>query len=119
MQEVILKPENLDFRSKEAFKTLRTNIEFSGNKIKCVFFTSTIPNEGKSTVAFETAASFAESGKKTLFVDGDLRKSVLKHRYKTERIQFGFSHYLIGKNELDDVVCKTNTPNLFLVARHH
>ena len=93
MQEVNLKQENLDFRSKEAFKTLRTNIEFSGNKIKCVFFTSTIPNEGKSTVAFETAISFAESGKKTLFIDGDLRKSVLKNRYKTGRIQFGFSHY--------------------------
>lgn len=115
MQEVTLKQADLDFRSKEAFKTLRTNIEFSGNKIKCVFFTSTIPNEGKSTVAFETAASFAESGKKTLFIDGDLRKSVLKNRYKTGRIQFGFTHYLIGRNDWEEVICSTNVSNLFLV----
>ena len=69
MQDVTIKQDALDFRAKEAFKTLRTNIEFSGNKIKTVFFTSTIPNEGKSTVTFETAVAFAESGKKTLFVD--------------------------------------------------
>ena len=47
MQNLVLQRENLDFRSKEAFKTLRTNIEFSGSHVKTIFFTSAIPNEGK------------------------------------------------------------------------
>ncbi len=82
MQELSLKQENLDFRSQEAFKTLRTNIEFSGSKIQTVFFTSTTPGEGKSTVSYNLAQSFAQAGKKTLLVDADLRKSVMKSRYK-------------------------------------
>ena len=60
MQEVFLKQEKLDFRSQEAFKALRTNVEFSGTNVKTVFFTSTAPGEGKSTVCFELARSFAQ-----------------------------------------------------------
>ena len=115
MQDVSIKLDNLDFRSKEAFKTLRTNIEFSGSHVQAVFFTSTIPNEGKSTVSFECACSFAEAGKRVLFVDADLRKSVLKSRYKSGRVKFGFSHYLVGKNDFEEVICETDVPNLYLV----
>ena len=115
MQNLVLQRENLDFRSKEAFKTLRTNIEFSGSHVKTIFFTSAIPNEGKSTVSFECACSFAEAGKRTLFVDADLRKSVMKSRYKSGRVKYGFSHYLVGKNEFEEVLCETDVPNLYMV----
>ena len=47
MQEFTIKQTILDYRSKEAFKTLRTNIEFSGEDTKVIFLTSTTPNEGK------------------------------------------------------------------------
>ena len=57
MQEFTIKQTILDYRSKEAFKTLRTNIEFSGEDTKVIFLTSTTPNEGKSTVSFELAQS--------------------------------------------------------------
>ena len=43
MQEFTIKQTILDYRSKEAFKTLRTNIEFSGEDTKVIFLTSTIP----------------------------------------------------------------------------
>ena len=66
MQEFTIKQTILDYRSKEAFKTLRTNIEFSGEDTKVIFLTSTTPNEGKSTVSFELAQSFAQNGMKTL-----------------------------------------------------
>ena len=61
MQEFTIKQTILDYRSKEAFKTLRTNIEFSGEDTKVIFLTSTTPNEGKSTVSFELAQSFAQN----------------------------------------------------------
>ena len=51
MAEIVLKNLTKDYRSNEAYKTLRTNIEFSGSDKKVIVFTSCTPNEGKSTVS--------------------------------------------------------------------
>ena len=93
---------------------MRTNVEFSGTNVKTVLFTSTTPGEGKSTVSFELAKSFAQAGKRTLILDLDLRKSVMKGRFRRGHVRFGISHYLIGRQEMDDVICFTDIPNLFL-----
>ena len=47
MQEFSVKKSALDFRTREAYKMLRTNIEFSGGNNKVIFITSTTPSEGK------------------------------------------------------------------------
>ena len=47
MQEFSVKQSNLDFRTREAYKMLRTNIEFSGDNNKVIFITSSTPSEGK------------------------------------------------------------------------
>lgn len=115
MQEVILHfDKEDDYRTREAFKTLRTNIEFSGNDLKVVSVTSCTPNEGKSSIAMNMARAFAEAGSRTLIVDADMRKSVLVGRYKTGAVKRGLTHYLIGKASTDDVICKSNIKNLFL-----
>jgi len=87
----------LDFRSNEAYKTLRTNIQFCGSNIKQICFTSCLPNEGKSNVSFNTAVSFAECGKRVVFVDADLRRSIMIGRYKPDQAVQGLTHYLCGK----------------------
>ena len=46
------KLDELDFRTNESFKTLRTNIGFCGDDVKVIALTSSIPNEGKSLVSF-------------------------------------------------------------------
>ena len=46
MQEFSVKQSNLDFRTREAYKMLRTNIEFSGDNNKVIFITSSTPSEG-------------------------------------------------------------------------
>ena len=108
MQEFSVKQSNLDFRTREAYKMLRTNIEFSGDNNKVIFITSSTPSEGKSTVSFELAMSFAQNGMKTLLIDADTRKSVMK-------IKYGLTHYLSGKNELKDVICVSDVPNFCMI----
>ena len=78
MQEFSVKQSNLDFRTREAYKMLRTNIEFSGDNNKVIFITSSTPSEGKSTVSFELAMSFAQNGMKTLLIDADTIKTEVR-----------------------------------------
>lgn len=80
MQEFSVKQSNLDFRTREAYKMLRTNIEFSGDNNKVIFITSSTPSEGKSTVSFELAMSFAQNGMKTLLIDGYKKVSYEEQR---------------------------------------
>ena len=94
---------DLDFKTKEAYKTLRTNVQFCGNDVKIISLTSCVPNEGKSMVSFNLAISMAETGKKVLFIDADLRKSVLIGRYKINKAIKGLTQYLSGVEKLDDV----------------
>lgn len=114
MQQIELKKNELDYKSKEAYKTLRTNVEFSGDNIKVVAVTSCTPNEGKSSIAYELAASFAQNGKKVLLIDADLRKSVLIRKHFKGKVRYGLVHYLVGKYPFDDVCCETNIKNLYI-----
>ena len=94
----------------EAFRTLRSNIQFCGDNIKTIVFTSFGENEGKSTIVMNLARSFAEAGKKVLVIDTDIRKSVmireLRPRTSSGNNIFGLSHYLSGQKKIDDVTCE-------------
>ena len=92
MQSIELKTQELDYKSKEAYKTLRTNVEFSGDNIKVVAVTSCTPNEGKSSIAYELACSFAQNGKKVLLIDADLRKSVLIRKHLKGKVRYGLDY---------------------------
>lgn len=105
----------MDFQGKEAYKTLRSNIQFCGSDIKVIGFTSCLPNEGKSSVSLNLAVSMAELGKKVIFIDADLRKSVLIGRYRINKPIKGLSHYLSGLNTIDEVIYEANVKDLHLI----
>ena len=112
MQKINLNTtDKLDFRTKESYKTLRTNLEFSGRNRRVIAVTSCTPNEGKTSVSFQLALSIAESGKSVMLLDADQRKSVLRSRYRVSTARYGLSHYLSGQAAISDVICETNIPN--------
>ena len=108
--------KELDFKTNEAYKRVRTNITFSGEDIRVIAVTSSIPNEGKSEVSFRLAESFAEDGKKVLFIDADIRKSVTVARYGVDKETKGLSHYLSGQTkDLNDIIYESNISNLSII----
>ena len=100
----------------EAYRTLRTNIQYSSfdKDIKTILVTSSGPSEGKSTTTGNLALTMAQSDKKVLIVDCDLRKPTVHKKFSISN-EKGLSNYLIGEVELDDVIVKYSE-NLYLLT---
>ena len=107
------------YAMKESLRTFRTNIAFCGSDVKVILFTSSVPDEGKSTCVINLAKAITDSGKKVLVIDSDMRKSVMIRRYHARREDnqeiYGLSHYLSGQKTADDVMYRTNLDGIFMV----
>ena len=104
-----------DFYTQEAFKALRTNLQFCGKDVRVVTITSCNENEGKTTIALQLAKSLADLGKRVLVIDADMRKSVMAGRNTTAVKAAGLSEYLTGMADLGDCVYGTQYPTLHLI----
>lgn len=104
-----------EFYAVEAMKTLRTNLMFSGASIRSVALTSFGTAEGKSTLSFQLAASLAQTGKRVVLVDADLRKSVLQSRLKIKKKLDGLSHYLSGMANADELLYETDVSGFYIM----
>lgn len=116
MEPITLKlPGSDDFFTQEAYKVLRTNLQFCGQDIKVIAATSCNENEGKTTVALHLAYSLAELEKKVLVIDADMRKSVMAGRNTTAKNITGLSEVLTGMEKVDDCIYATQHPFLHLM----
>ena len=116
MESITLNDDNkLSNREKEMYRTLRTNLEFTGVENRVISITSCAPDDGKSTVSFQLACALAEIGKSTIYVDADMRRSVFAQRYNIDTEMKGLSHFLSGKIDTSDVIYVTNKERLYVL----
>ncbi len=98
----------------EAFRALRTKIQFAKidkHRINSIHVTSATPGEGKTTVSVNIAGSFAQTNKKTVIIDCDLRKPRMHKVFGGQRYP-GFTDYFLGNIDFDTIVHQSELPNL-------
>lgn len=109
MANIIMKN---DFKSpaSEAYRMLRTNIQFSSisRELKIIAVTSSVPGEGKSTTACNYALSLAETGKSVLLIDCDLRKPTIHRNFKISNAT-GLTNILLGETTAESTICIVNS----------
>ncbi len=97
----------LPFVYTEAYKALRTNVEFlsASNNAKSIIITSSLSGEGKTCLSINLAISLAQTGKKVIIIDCDLRKPKI-HKYLRIKhsSQYGVSTVLGGTAEIDNAI---------------
>jgi succinoglycan biosynthesis transport protein ExoP len=98
----------------ECCRTIRTNLMFmsADAPIRTLVVTSAGPREGKTTVTMNIAISLAQSGKRVLMVDTDLRRPRI-HRALGVSGARGVTSVIVGDEKLEDVATATDVPNLF------
>ncbi|UIP07368.1 polysaccharide biosynthesis tyrosine autokinase [Erythrobacter sp. SDW2] len=101
----------------EAYFSIGTSLSFlTGHGTpRSMLFTSTMPNEGKSTSAVALARVLARTGKRVLLIDADLRNPSA-HLFIGDGRAVGLSNYLAGEDDVASLVQPTDVDNLSLLA---
>lgn len=96
----------------EAYRTLRTNLQFAkiNSELRTIMFTSSGPAEGKSTTIANVAVALAQSGRSIILVDCDLRKPV-QHRIFGKRNK-GVTNILVDDSSVEAFLQETEIDNL-------
>ncbi len=101
----------------EAYRDFRTSLRFTmtDSEFKLLLITSAGPREGKSTTAGNLAIAVAQTGKKVLLVDTDMRRPVIHKMFDCER-EPGLSEVVAGMIPMKEAIKHTGTDNLSVLT---
>lgn len=101
----------------EAYRTLRTNVQFTGvdSKTKKIMITSSGPREGKSTTVANLAVSIAQTGKSVLVIDADLRNPT-QHKLFQLTNNAGLSSFLVSDQDSQEFIKETTVPDVKILT---
>lgn len=101
----------------EAYRTLRTNIQFSGvdKALKIITITSSDAGEGKTTIICNLAITMALSGKKVILIDADLRKPRVHSKFMISN-ETGLTNILAQKKPLESVIKTASVKDLDIIT---
>ncbi len=102
----------------EAFRTLRTSIQFaqSGSPMRVVAITSSVPGEGKTTTAMALARAAASAGSRVLLIDCDARRRAFSRQF-AEQVKVGLDEVIDGNATLDEAIIKDTLTNADLLPQ--
>jgi polysaccharide biosynthesis transport protein len=102
----------------EAFRTIRTNIEFAGldSGLRTIVVTSSLPGEGKTVVASNLAVAFAQAGRRTILIDADLRRPNVHTIFGLSNEQGLTDLVRTDSIQIEDVAQATEAPNLTVIT---
>lgn len=114
----VLAVKNNDDIAIESLRSMRTAIHFamSSAKNNLIMISGPAPEVGKSFISTNLATILAQSDKRVLIVDADLRRGYL-NKYFNHDNQPGLSEYLNGQRDLDSIIKTTEIPNLSVITR--
>jgi capsular exopolysaccharide synthesis family protein len=100
----------------EACRVIRTNLLFMSpdKPFQVLMVASADPREGKTTVAINLALTLAQSGKRVLLIDTDLRRPRV-HKAFNIRPAVGMTNVLVNEVSLEDAIIETEVPNVSLL----
>lgn len=101
----------------ECCRQVRTNISFMspGKPISRVLVTSSSPREGKTTIVSNLGITMANSGRRVLVLDTDMRRPRIHKAFRVSN-EYGLSNVIMGTMKLEDAILKTEIENLELLT---
>lgn len=103
-------------RVAEAYRSVRTGLYFSnkGKALKVIQVTSPVPGDGKSTLSSNISVTMAQSGRRVLLIDADLRRPRVAKIFGIDS-EVGVAAVVGGKVEVDDAICEGPVANLSIL----
>lgn len=102
----------------EAFRTLRTNVQYASvdNPLRSLLITSPDPGEGKTTIAVNLAIVLAQSGRRVILIDADLRRPAIHRQFRLPNKMGLSTLFFQSEIKLDGILQTTRVPNLSLLT---
>ena len=114
----ILAIKNGDDIAIESLRSMRTAIHFAMSQAKnnIIMISGPAPEVGKSFISTNLATILAQSNKRVLIIDGDMRRGYL-HKYFNSDTQPGLAEYLNTQQTLESIIKPTEVDNLDVITR--